>query len=153
MPDTMSDRTQEILSAAREGRIPDEAREAARETVAKSRQAYGQFSGAAKEGLRGVEQALEAGYDNAKALNTTWLRNMAVNTEAAFQAAYAMAGARNVPEATQIYAQFVQQQMANVGRQTQEMFELSFDRMKASVGATEQIVTKAKERARRAVGE
>lgn len=151
MAENIRERTQEAVSAAREGRIPDEARKTVQETVAKGRAAYNQLNEAATDGFSNMEHAFAASFDNIKTMNGKILQNFASNTEAVFDAAQAMASAKSIPEAAQIYARFMQEQFTNVGRQTQEFFELSTNSVKSSVEKAGAATTRTVERVKRAV--
>ena len=61
----------------------------------------------------------------AKAIGEKIVHNTAINTEAAFDAAEAIARADTLPEAARLQANFFQQQLAIAGAQTKELFELS----------------------------
>ena len=60
-----------------------------------------------------------------RAIGEKVLQNSVVNTEAAFDAAQAIARAKTFPEAVRLQANFVQQQLAVASSQTKELFELS----------------------------
>ena len=53
------------------------------------------------------------------------VENFTANTQAAFDAAQAIASASTIPEAAKLQADFFQQQLATAGAQTKEFFELS----------------------------
>jgi len=61
----------------------------------------------------------------ARALSEKVLTNAAAATDAAFEAAQAIARARTIPEAARLQADFIQQQFATASIQTKELFELS----------------------------
>lgn len=117
--------TEEFLKAAREARIPEGVQALAEDTLAKTREAYGRVSGAMKDGARVAEDVFLATHAGARVIGEKVLHNTATNTEAAFDAAQAMARAKTLAEVAQLQAAFVQRQMATAGEQTKELFELS----------------------------
>lgn len=137
------------LEAVTEGRIPDESREAARETVAKAREGHEKFAAAARSGFKDMEDAMAASYDGVKAVSGKMFQHFASNTEAAFDAAQAMAGAKTIPEATQIYARFLQERFAAMGQQTQELFEASVSAANRASSVTAGAANRTAERARK----
>lgn len=116
---------QDMLSAAKEARIPENVQAFAEESVAKSREAYTKMSTVAKDGVKVLEEVMLATHAGAKAIGEKVLHNTAVNTEAAFDAAQAIARAKTLPEAARLQANYFQQQFAAAGEQTKELFELS----------------------------
>lgn len=116
---------QDMLSAAKEARIPENVQAFAEESVAKSREAYTKMSTVAKDGVKVMEEVMLATHAGAKAIGEKVLHNTAVNTEAAFDAAQAIARAKTLPEAARLQANYFQQQFAAAGEQTKELFELS----------------------------
>ena len=115
----------EMFSAARDAKIPENIQAIAEDGVQKTRDAYLKMNTAAKDGAKVVEEVMLAAHAGAKQLGEKVLQNTTVNTEAAFEAAQAMARARSLPEAARLQADFVQQQLAIAGAQTKELFELS----------------------------
>ena len=115
----------EMFSAAREAKIPENIQAIAEDGVQKTRDAYLKMNTAAKDGAKVVEEVMLAAQAGAKQIGEKVLHNTTVNTEAAFEAAQAMARARSLPEAARLQADFVQQQLAIAGAQTKELFELS----------------------------
>jgi hypothetical protein len=116
---------QDMFAAAKDARIPENMQHMAEETVAKSREMFHKFSAVAKDGSKVVEDMILASTAGNKAIGEKLLQNTINNTEAAFDAAQAMARAKTLPEAIQIQAKFMQQSMAVAGTQTKELFELS----------------------------
>jgi phasin family protein len=77
------------------------------------------------------------------------MHNTAVNADAAFEAAQAIARARTIPEAARLQADFVQQQFAAAGAQSKELFELSTKFMRQSFEMMSGAATKSFEEMRR----
>lgn len=117
--------TEEFLKAAREARIPEGVQAIAEDTLTKTREAYGRMSAVMKDGARAAEDVFLASHAGARVIGEKVLSNTAVNTEAAFEAAQAMARAKTLAEVAQLQASFMQRQMAMAGEQTKELFELS----------------------------
>jgi hypothetical protein len=68
---------------------------------------------------------LHANYQTAREIEQKCLQNTATNVDAAFAAARSMAAARTIPEAAQLYAEFVQRQFSAGSAQMQELLALS----------------------------
>jgi len=115
----------DFYNAARNGRIPENLQAFAEDSVLRTREAYQKINSAAKDGAKVMEEVMLAAHAGAKAIGEKVLHNTAVNTEAAFEAAQAIARARTLPEAARLQADFVQQQLAAAGAQSRELFELS----------------------------
>jgi len=116
---------QDIFSAAKDAKIPENFQAMAEESVTKTRDAFMKMKDAASENAKAVEDIFLSAQAGAKAIGEKMVHNTAVNTEAAFDAAEAIARADTLPEAARLQANFVQQQLAIAGAQTKELFELS----------------------------
>ena len=116
---------QDMFAAAKDARIPENVQALAEDSVAKSREAFQKMSVAAQDSAKTAEDVMLAAQAGAKAIGEKIVHNTAVNTEAAFDAAEAIARAKTVPEAARPQANFMQQQFAVAGAQTKELFELS----------------------------
>lgn len=125
MNEQFTRQAQELFSAAKEARIPENVQAIAEESVAKTRDAYLKFNTAAKDSAKVMEEMFAAAQAGARAFGEKVLTNTAANTEAAFDAAQAIARARTLPEAARLQADFVQQQIAAANSQTKELLELS----------------------------
>jgi hypothetical protein len=123
--DQFSRQAQDMFSAARDARIPENFQAIAEDSVAKSRELYHRVNTAAKDGAKVIEEVVLTAQAGAKALGEKVLHNTAANTEAAFDAAQAIARARTLPEAARLQADYWQQQLSVAGVQTKELFELS----------------------------
>ena len=97
----------------------------AEEGVQKTREAYYKLNEAAKDGAKVVEEVMLASQAGAKAIGEKIVHNTSVNTEAAFDAAQAIARAKTLPELVRLQADYLQQQFAVAGAQSKELFELS----------------------------
>ena len=93
--------------------------------VIKTREAYSKMTAAAKDGAKVLEDVMLASHAGAKAIGEKVLHNTVANTEAAFDAALAIARAKTLPEAARLQANFWQQQIAVASAQTKELFDLS----------------------------
>ena len=125
MNEQFTRQAQDILAAAKDARIPENVQAFAEESVAKTREAYNKLSNVAKDNVKVLEEVMLATHAGAKAIGEKVLQNSVVNTEAAFDAAQAIARAKTFPEAVRLQANFVQQQLAVANSQTKELFELS----------------------------
>jgi hypothetical protein len=97
----------------------------AEDSVAKSREVYAKMSTATADGLKAMQEVMLAAQAGAQSVGEKFLANASANTEAAFDAAEAMAKAKTMPEMARLQADFIQQQLATASAQTKEFFELS----------------------------
>lgn len=115
----------EMFSAAKDAKIPENFQAIAEEGVAKTREAYKQMSAISQDGAKAIEEVSLAAQAGVKALGDKVLENTSVNTEAALDAAEAIARADTLPEVMRLQANYFQKQAAVAGAQTKELFELS----------------------------
>ena len=125
MNDHFSFKPQDIFSAAKDARIPENVQAIAEESLNKTHEAYVKINAAAKDGVKVVEEVVLAAQAGAKAVAEKVIHNTSVNTEAAFDAARALARAKTLPELARLQADFMQQQFAVATAQTKELMELS----------------------------
>jgi phasin len=125
MNDQFTRQAQEMFAAAKDARIPEQFQAFAEDSVAKTRDVYAKMNSAAKDGVKVIEDVMLAAHAGAKTIGEKVLRNTEANTEAAFEAAHAIARAKTFPEAARLQTTFFQQQFAAAGNQTKELFELS----------------------------
>ena len=123
--DQFARQAQDMFNAAKDARIPENVQHMAEEGVAKTREAYEKINTVTKDGVKVFEGVMLTAQAGAKTLGEKVLNNTMANTEAAFDAAQAIARARSLPEAAKLQADFMQQQFAIAGAQTKEFFELS----------------------------
>jgi len=145
-----SRQTQEFLTAAKDARIPETVQAFAEDSVSKAREAYGKFNTVAKDGVKVLEDAMVAAHAGAKSIGEKVLRNSEVNTEAAFEAAQAIARAKTVPEAMRLQTSFLQQQFAAAGAQSKELFELSAKVTQQTLETMNTLATKSFEQLKKA---
>ena len=125
MNDQFVRQTEEILHAVKTARIPENIKVLAEESVEKSREAFDKLQTVSKDGSKALDTVMTTAQTGARSISHTVLRNIERNAEAVFDAASEMARAKTVPEAIQIQASFVQQQMTASVQQTQELMDLS----------------------------
>jgi phasin len=125
MNEQFTRQAQEMFNAAKDARIPENVQAFAEDSVAKGREAYSKMASVAKDGVKVVEDVVLASHAGAKSIGEKVLENAVSNTEAAFDAAQAIARARTLPEAARLQADFFQQQFAAASAQSRELFELS----------------------------
>lgn len=109
----------------KDARLPENLQSLAQDSVAKSREAYTTIAAAAADQAKVVEAVAAEAQFGVRALGEKALTNFTRNTEAAFEAAEALARAKSLPEAAKLQADFVQAQFAAMGAQTKEFLELS----------------------------
>lgn len=125
MNDQFTRQAQEMFSAAKDARIPETVQAFAEDSVVKTREAYNKMNTVAQDGAKVIEEVMLAAHAGAKSIGEKVLHNAAANTEAAFDAAHAIARAKTLPEMARLQANFFQQQFAIAGAQSKELFELS----------------------------
>ena len=123
--DQFTRQAQDMFNAAKDARIPENVQHMAEEGVAKTREAYQKINAVTKDGVKLAEDVFLTAHAGAKTLGEKVMNNTMANTEAAFDAAQAIARARSLPEAAKLQADFMPQQFAIAGAQTKEFFELS----------------------------
>lgn len=143
MNDQFTRQAQDMFAAAKDARIPENIQVIAEEGVQKTREAYYKMSSAAKDGAKVVEEVMLASTAGAKAIGEKLLHNTSVNTEAAFDAAQAIARAKTLPEVVRLQADFLQQQFAVAGAQSKELFELSAKVAKQTLDTVNAAATKS----------
>lgn len=116
---------QEMFSAGKDAKIPDNIAAFAEDAVAKTREAYNKMTVAAKDNAKVLEDVVLTSQAGAKSIGEKLVANTLANTEAAFDAAQAIARAKTFPEMARLQANYWQQQFATVGAQSKELFELS----------------------------
>jgi hypothetical protein len=124
MDDTFARQAREFFGVAQDARIPDNVREFAEESIARTRETYQKINSVAKDGVKGVEEMVLTAQAGAMALGQKVLNNATANTEAVFDAAQAIARARTLPEVVRLQADVMQQQLAVANAQTKELFDL-----------------------------
>lgn len=124
MNEQFTKQAQDMFSAAKDARIPENVQAMAEESVAKTREAYAKMANVAQDQAKVVEEVMLASQAGTKSLTEKMLQNTSVNTEAVFDAAQAVASAKTLPEAARVQADFLQQQMAVMTAQTKELFEI-----------------------------
>ena len=131
-----------ILKAAQAGNLPEHLQAFAEEGLAKTRRATRNSIAAARDGadiVDIVEQALR----DAKTLTEKALQNVGANTEAAFDGAQAMLRAKDVTEAAQLQAKFIQAQVAKAGEQSKEFYELASKLTQQTFASWNSVATKS----------
>ena len=108
-----------------DARLPENFQTFAQDSVAKSRQAFTKIAAAAADQAKAVETVAAEAQLSVRTLGEKALGNLARNTEAAFDAADALARAKSLPEAAKVQSDFLQAQIAAMGAQTREFLELS----------------------------
>ena len=150
MTDQFTRQAQEMFAAAKDARIPENIQAMAEDGVAKSREAFEKIQVVSKDGVKTMESVMLTAQAGARTLGEKVLRNVEINTEAAFDAAEAIARAKTVPEVLKLQTSFMQQQLTASANQTKEFLELSakiaqqtFETMNAAASKTFEQVKKA----------
>lgn len=125
MNEQFTRQAQEMFNMGKNMQMPENMQQLAEDGVKKSRETYQRFNEAAKDSVKAVEEMMLASHAGVKAVGEKMMHNTTVNTEAAFDAAQAIASAKSIPEAARLQADFVQQQAAVASAQMKELFELS----------------------------
>jgi len=129
----MNRATREVAEAVTHGSIPASAREVASESVRRTRAAYELMSSGGRERASDVQRLMLDSQSHATAIISQIMRNMTVRSNAAFDAWAAMVQVRSLPEAAEVQADFVQDQLAMFAQQSQELFQLALSGLRASL--------------------
>lgn len=148
--DDFARQAQDMFAAAKDAKIPENIQHFAEESVSKTREIFHKMNAAARDNAKAVEEVVLASTAGNKAIGEKIFQNTVANTEAAFDAAQAIARAKTLPEAAQIQAKFLQQQMTVAGTQTKEIFELSTKVAKQAFESLNQVATKSFEQMKKA---
>jgi phasin len=116
---------QEMFTAGKDAKVPENMSAFAEDAVAKTRDAYHKMTTVAKDNTKVMEDVMLTTQAGAKSIGEKMMANTLANTEAAFEAAQAMARARTFPEIARLQANYWQQQFALAGTQSKELFDLS----------------------------
>lgn len=125
MNEQFNRQAQEMFSAAKDARIPENLQAFTEDSVNRSREFYQKLNTAAQQNVNAVEEFMLASHAGAKSVGEKMMQNMSANTESAFDAAQSIARAKTLPEAARLQADFFQQQTTLAAQQTKELFELS----------------------------
>jgi hypothetical protein len=115
----------QLFDSAKNGHVPEQVRKAAEDGVKRAHAAYISLSAAAQEGTQNWKRMMHVNYKTVREMERICFKNATTNIDAAFAAAGAMAAARTLPEAAQLYSNFVQQQWSAGSAQIQELLALS----------------------------
>ena len=149
MNEQFTRQAQDMFKVAQDGRIPENMKAFAEDSVTKTREAYLKLNTVAKDGAKVVEEVVLAAQAGAKTLGDKVMHNTSANTEALFDAAQAIARARSLPEAARLQADFMQQQFAAASAQTKELFELSTKVARQTMESMNSAATKSFEQFKR----
>jgi hypothetical protein len=105
--------------------LPEEVQAVALESIARSQEFYRRSAAAAQGGARLFAEVAETAWGSAKLLNAKVARNVASNTEAAFNAAEACAKAGSLLEIATLQGNFLRSLIAATNEQTKEFVDLS----------------------------
>jgi hypothetical protein len=106
-------------------RVPADFHVMAQESVVRSRELYRTTMATAQGGAKVFAEVAETTWGSAKLLNDKIIQNVTANTEAAFNAAEAIAAAGSLPEAAKLQSDFLQQLFVTAGEQVKEFVDLS----------------------------
>lgn len=137
---------QEMFTAGKDAKVPENFSAFAEDAVAKSREAYQKIAAIAKDNAKVAEDVVLTSQAGAKSIGEKLVANTLANTEAAFEAAQAIARARTFPEIARLQANYWQQQFAVAGTQTKEIFELSSKVAKQTMETIGQATAKSMEK-------
>jgi len=135
--------TNEFLRNTADVKVPEVVQQFAQDSVIKTREAYNKMAAAAQDAQRAVAEVVTTTTESAKTLGDKMISNYAANTEAAFDAATAIARSRSVPEAVKLQTSFLEWQLAKSGEQTREIFELSAKLFQQTFAAFSSVTTKS----------
>jgi len=149
MNDQFKRQFEDMLGAAKDARIPDNVMQIAEQTVERSHDTYQKLTAVARDNAKMAEEVMLTAQAGAKSLGEKIVANTYSNTEAAFDAARAMARAKTLPEVARLQADFMQSQIAIAGQQARELMDLStkmlrhsFDTMSTATAKTMKSATR-----------
>lgn len=119
MNEQITRQAQEMLAVILLTEVPAEVRTLAQDGVTKAREAYAKWIAATQAGTSVLEDIMVATQSGAKSVGEKVIAITVANTEAAFDAAQGLARARTLPEAAQLQAKFVQEQLTVVSEPSQ----------------------------------
>lgn len=125
MNEQFKKQAEQMMKAVQDVKLPENVQAFAQDSVTKTHEAYAKISDAAKNGAKMLEAVSTEAQTGVRSIGEKMLSDLAHNTEAAFEAAHAIANSRSIPEAAKLQADFLKAQMTKVGEQTKEFFELS----------------------------
>ena len=125
MKNDFATQAEDFMRNAGDVRVPEQMQHFAEDSVAKTREAYAKMTVVAQDAQKAMAEVSTVATQGAKTLGEKMLANVTANTNAAFDAAEAIARARSVPEAMKLQSTFMQSQMAKASEQTREFYELS----------------------------
>jgi phasin len=125
MKNDFAAQAEDFMRTAGDVRVPEQMQHFAEDSVAKTREAYAKMTVVAQDATKALAEVSTVATQGAKTLGDKVLANVTANTNAAFDAAEAIARARSLPEAFKLQTTFMQSQMAKAGEQSREFFELS----------------------------
>ena len=108
-----------------EVQVPENVAAIAQRGVAQSKELYTKGTAAAHDGAKAMTEIADTAWGSTKMLHEKMVQNVQANTEAAFAAAQAIAGAKSLPEIAQLQTQFLQAFSSQASEQTKEFFDLS----------------------------
>lgn len=97
---------QEMFTAGKDAKVPENISAFAEDAISKSRDAYHKFAALAKDNAKVAEEVLLTTQAGAKSIGEKIVANTLANTEAAFEAAQAIARARTFPEIARLQANY-----------------------------------------------
>ena len=149
MNDQFTRQAQEMFAAAKDARIPENIQQMAEDGVAKTREAFEKVQAVSLDNMKTMETVMLTAQAGARSIGEKVLRNIEVNTDAAFDAAEAMSRARTIPEVLKLQTSFVQQQLTASAAQAKELFELSTKVAQQSFETMNAAATKTFEQAKK----
>jgi len=143
MNEQFARQTQAFLSNAANFSVPAEVQAIAQDGVAKARETFTMWNAAALSGTSAISEVTQVSWAGAKSIGDELLSNAQAAAEAAFDTAQQMARAKTLPQAAQLQAKFVQEQLANASQQGKGLFELSAKIAQETTNALTAFATKS----------
>ena len=135
--------TQAFLADVANTKVPAEVQAIVQDGVAKARETFTTWSAAAQSGTKAIDEVMQVSRAGAKSIGDEVFSNAQAAAEAAFDAAHQIARAKTLPEAAQLQAKFVQEQLANASQQGKGLFELSAKIAQETTNALTAFATKS----------
>lgn len=134
---------QQVFAAVKDARIPENIQQLSQDSIAKTRDFSRQVNTVTTEQMKALGDVMQTSQAGLKSLSEKIAANAAANTEAAFEAAQAIARAKTLPEAGRLQAEFMQQQFSAASAQVRELFELSVEVSQRTFSAVNDAATQS----------
>jgi phasin len=121
----MADSSDPFTTSAINFQVPEQMRAFAEKGVSQARESYIRLKDAAETQNDAIEAAFTSVSKGAGDYSAKWLDIVKANTEASFDLAQSLVGAKSIPEALELWTSHARKSVETVTAQTKELVELS----------------------------